>query len=427
MKNKLNIFILAVLITTPIAPRLLVFGSNPNMDKVPFYKESQKAKSLSLRELVAGLQMANLAGADTVLTRHPTNNLRDSIGLAIGYNDHIAYRDLACSGTDPGVKTDCSNAPPYNGIVGRLTDIINTLPTIGASVGITECSAVPSSGSLTGTDSNGNSVTLNFQAPTHTIPSPWLNGGATFSKRVEFQETILGDVTKLAYEFNCGDSPALYIAINMDMGTIDTHAYTRLITVYTGPVSSSKNAMEIYMAEYSSAATRIRAADAIRIEYTPSSQDFKLWGVMNTNLINNHQVVSRAIMNGNYSTGSATVFYDGYEGVNLAGNDSAIDVTTTNAAGAFSTASDLTNGAAGSPLHDFDSDLTTAVTYASPGEVFKKGCVDFTNPDVAPASSADCTGYPLAAVSSAPYIDGSGAWTIQWALLTLPTKLEVIP
>ncbi|MGZ3790084.1 MAG: hypothetical protein ACXVLQ_16225, partial [Bacteriovorax sp.] len=378
-------------------------------------------KNISLKELVSQLKFENLALANSSLAPSSTNNIRNSIGLAIGFSDNTAYGELACGGSIPAPNTDCTNAPPYNGIVGRLTDIINTLPTIGESVGISSCDQVPSSGSATGTDGNGNTVTVNFKTPTHTIPTPWLHGGATFQKRVEFTETILGESTKLAYEFNCGDSPASYIAINMDMGTIDSHAYARRIAVYTGPVDLTKKGIEVYMAEYSAGSSRLRAADAVRIEYLPATSEYYLWGVVNTN-ISGGNLVARAVLHGNYNTSKATFLYSGRQGANLAGNDSAIDIATVNGGGAYATAVDLTNGTAGAAAFDFAADLS-----ANSGEVYKKGCVDFSSPNTAPANNNDCAGLALATTAAAPYADATGAFSIQWALSTMPTKLEVLP
>ena len=427
MKISTKVMMVTAFSLLPLAPHFNLASNQASNDKIPFLKESNKNSPLALKDLLTRFKMMNFAQAGTILTQHPTNNLRDSIGLVMGYGDNISYGDLACDGTHPAANTDCTNAPPYDGIVGRLTTIINTLPSIGSSVGINDCTAVPSSGSATGTDSSNNSVTVSFKTPTHTIPSPWTNGGATFQKRVEFQETILGDVTKIAYEFNCGDSPAIYAAINMNMGTLNTHAYTRLITLYTGPMSTTKNGIEVYMAEYSSGSSLIRAADAVRIEYTPSSKDFNLWGVMNTNVSSGVQVASRSIIHGNYSTGVATVLYSGYESPAVSGSDTPIDTTTVNAAGAFATATGLTNGTGGAAGFDFDQDLNTAATHATPGEVYKKGCINFTAPNTAPASNADCAGLALSTNAVAPYVDGTGDFSIHWALATMPTKLEVIP
>ena len=428
MKTSTKIILTATLAILPFSPEITLSSNQSANDKIPFLKESAQNSKLSLSDLLTHFKMMNLAHAGgTVLTQHPTNNLRDSIGLAMGYGDNISYGDLACGGTHPAAKTDCSDAPPYDGIVGRLTTIINTLPTIGKSAGITECTSVPSTGSITGTDSSNNTITVNFKTPTHKVPGPWIGGGETFQKRVEFQETILGDVTKIAYEFNCGDSAAIYAAINMDMGTNNGHAYTRLITLYTGPVTSTKNGIEVYMAEYSSASSRLRSADAIRVEFTPSTNDFNLWGVMNTNVSGGVQVVTRSIMHGNYSTGVATVLYNGYEAPTLSGNDGPIDISTVNGAGAFATSTNLTNGTGNTADFDFDQDLETASVHSTPGEVYKKGCVNFSAPNTAPTSTADCTGLALATTSIAPYVDSTGDFSIHWALATMPTKLEVIP
>lgn len=420
MKTLTKSLVVLTLAVLPIAP---FFNSNHMTEaqkKIPFWNETYK-NNISLKQLVSQLKFENLALANSSLTPNSTNNIRNSIGLAIGFSDATAYGELACGGSIPAANTDCTNAPPYNGIVGRLTDIINTLPTIGASAGIKSCDQVPASGAITGADGKGNTVTVNFRTPTHQIPSPWLNGGNTFQKRVEFTETILGETTKLAYEFNCGDSPASYVAINMDMGTIDSRAYVRRIAVFTGPVNANKNGIEVYMAEYNAASTRLRAADAIRIEYTPASSEYYLWGIMNTN-ISGGNLVARAVLHGNYSTAKATFLTSGWQGANLAGNDSAIDISAVNGGGAYATAVGLTNGTGGGAAFDFETDLTN-----HSGEVYKKGCVDFSAPSTATANNNDCAGLALATTAAAPYADATGSFSIQWALSTMPGKLEVLP
>jgi hypothetical protein len=412
MKKTTKATIILALAFMPLAPAYKT-ANDRSIASIPFYKK----KASSLRELVSQLKFSNEARAGANFTTHSINNIRMSMGLALGYSDNVAYGYLACGGTTPAANTDCNDAPPYNGIVGRLTDIINTLPTIGNSVGITSCEAVPASGSVTGVDDNGTSVTVNFKTPTHTIPSTWVSGGTSFQKRVEFTESILGETTKIAYEFNCGDSPAAYVTINMAMGVNDGHTYTRRITVYNGQKNSTEKGIEVYMAEYS-ADSRLRAADAIRIEYNSSNNEYNLWGIMNTN-ISGGQLVSRSMIHGNYSTGEASVLYSGRLDNTLAGNDGAIDAS--NYTGAYITATGLTDGTANVPAFN----LATAITVI-PTDVYKRGCIDFTNPDNAPASNAVCASLPLSAPASAPFVDATGTWDIDWTITTMPTKLEVL-
>jgi hypothetical protein len=413
MTKKAKTILVLALALAPFAP-VYKTSTNRSVASIPFLK-----KKANFKDLVTQLTFLNNAHAAANFTTHSINNLRMSMGLALGYSDNSAYGYLACGGTTPPASTDCADAPPYNGIVGRLTDIINTLPTIGNSAGITSCEAVPASGSATGIDDNGSSVTVHFASPTHTIPSPWQNGGATFQKRVEFTESILGSTTKIAYEFNCGDSPAAYVAINMAMGVNDGHTYTRRITVYNGQKNTNEKGIEVYMAEYSND-SRLRAADAIRIEYNSSSSEYNLWGIMNTN-ISGGQLVTRSVIHGNYTTGEASILYNGHLGNTLAGNDGAIDASQFPNSG-FSASTNLTDSTGNAP----DYDLATAIT-AIPTDVYKKGCINFTAPNTAPASNAECATLALTTAAAAPYVDATGSWNIYWTLTTMPTKLEVLP
>ncbi len=400
--------------------------------------EKQKIQKSVITKLGPFAQLANLnfARAGSAATPHITNILRQSFGLIMGYNDNVSYGELACNGTTPAAGADCSG-PPHDGIVGRLTSIINTLPTIGKSGGINSCTDVPATGSITGSDGTNN-VVINFKTPTHTIPGSWLGGGTTFQKRVEFQETILDDVTKFAYEFNCGDSPAAYIAINMDMGNIQydsnaahTYPYKRLITLYTGQKSATLNGIEVYMSEATtSVGGRVRGLDAVRIEYNKSSSEFELWGVLQSQAQNSNQVVGRTAMHGNYSDGKATVFYNAWELPQQSGNDSAINASAVLAANssALATATGLTNGGGGlsTSTATFDENVTSNTASTTPGEINKKGCVNFNTPNTAPTATTDCAGYSLNAVSSAPFIDSAGAFSLSWALSTMTSKLEVL-
>ena len=216
----------------------------------------------SLLALILTTPTMSNAGSATA-TFNLTNIIRAAVGMAMGYNDTTAYNALVCGSSAKDSNGDCQG-PPHNGIVGAAVTIVNEINTINQNAGLA-CSAMPSSGTATRTDFSGSAITLKYETPTHTIPSLWSRGGETFQKRITFTKNLVGEPAKFAYEFNCGDSAANYIAINMDIGSVP--GYKRLITLYTGKISNYQNGIELYMSEYNSSIPASRAVDAIRIEF----------------------------------------------------------------------------------------------------------------------------------------------------------------
>ncbi len=388
--------------------------------------------------VIAALPATSVAHATPAVARASiTNALRGAIGMAIGYGSDDAYQSLACKGNPPDATGQC-DGPPQKGIVGAMADVINQLPTVNASAGISDCLAVPSSGSAMGTDAVGNDWPLQFQVPTHAIPAPWAAGGSKFQKRVAFSAPFMGESIKVAYEFNCGDSAAAYVAVNMPVGD-NAPGYTRLITFYTGKISGSKNGVEVYLSEYNATSHFSRATDAIRIEYDQASHAFNLWGIMSHGIqkqtMNGWQsidVMGRSIVSGDYVTGKASVLYSGVLGTSVDGNNGAInaaDILATHHSMAAS--ADLTDGTE-TPPYSYDlagviGADTSNLSSLDGTEVLDRGCVDFSSPDLDPADDSLCPDTVLAAPSSAPYLDATGSFTIAWALESMPAAMEVLP
>ncbi len=240
----------------------------------------------SLKRAASQLLKANYAHASAGFgsnTISILNGTRDIIGTVVGYGDHASYLNLVCNG-DPGA---CDGAPEV-GIVGAVASFVNQLPTIGGNAGITSCDAVPSTGTATGNDSNGNSVTLTFQTATHTIPAGWTGGSTTFAHRVVFSGSLDSvGAMNIAYEFNCGDSSAAYAAIGMDMTAQMSQPYNRDIALYSGAVDGTHNGFQLFMAEHHrSHSDQVRTAYALDIHYNPSTSEFNLWGMAEGNLTN---------------------------------------------------------------------------------------------------------------------------------------------
>jgi hypothetical protein len=410
-----------------------ILAASTSLSKIsPASKNSLKSHSFkSITQALTQLLSMNEAFAGSFgggLTANLTNSLRAGISNVIGYSSTNSYTNLACGGT-PGCQ-----GPPQEGIVGALTTIVNGLKTVGQSAGITECASIPSAGSITGTDSSGQSVGVNFQIPTHTIPANWSNGGTTFSKRVTFNSTVVGTPIALAYEFNCGDSPSAYLAVSMTMDNVV--GYTRDITLYNGPVDSlGKNGIQLFMAEHDRTdSTHVRSSYAIDIHYNDSTKIFSLWGVLNGNMSfasgNGLNFLMKLNANGNYSTAKALVFnraisYVSANGDNTGKFDPAIfsatgasDATLEGDPGNTSMDSDLTS----------DTTLRTGVSFGSPGIKAVKACIDFNAPNTASSpSAADCSGFTLVAPTDPkPALDSNGSWSIAWAGQTMGTKLEAL-
>ena len=372
------------------------------------------------------------------LTLNITNNIRNAVGMIVGYGSRQSYVDFVCpGGTDPGGNQSC-DGPPQNGIVGTLTDMINQLPSIGSTAGITSCEAAPSTGTYTGHDSSNNSVSLHFETPTHTIPAGWIDGGTTFSHRVKFSmiATNLGPdpvTIAIAYEFNCGDSAASYTAVGMDVDTTNLPGWKRDIALFNGQVDASTNGIQLFMAEHlPSDATKIRAAHAVDLHYNPTTNIFNIWGVTEGNgTLNNSNgfnVMLKINGNGNYSTGAVKMSAHAYS-FNSANGDNTgkIDSAVTSMTGASSQTveADPSN-------HGLNSDLNggalAGVANGSPADQAYLGCINFSTPDSAAApSDSACSGFSLSApADSTPAISGTGHWTVNWAVTSMAASLENI-
>jgi len=355
------------------------------------------------------------------------NEIRFAVGMVVGFSSNSAYSHLVCGGQTVN-STNCQG-PPKEGILGLITTITNKLPTIAQNAGISSCSAAPSSGSVTGTDSAGTSYTLTFSTPKHTIPSSWLNGGNTFDHRVAFSSSVgLGGTASiplnLAIEFNCGNNSPMYTAISMPMLDSNTgaaqmpgYSYNREIVMYNGPVDSSTNGIEVYMAEHTrNSAATARTTDFMRIIYNPTSNSFQLWSVISSNPSSSSgNLVGRLFMNGNYSTGVASVMYDGMFGTS--GTNNSITSTVTGGSNSTSTAVITPSGYSFTPVLSLSSNGTL---------VQHQGCITLTAAGAAsaPTSNALCTGMPITAPTGAPALSSSGSFTLQWVTVTMPDLLE---
>ncbi len=368
------------------------------------------------------------------------NLVRNAMGSIIGYSSETNYSNLVCGGLTVN-STNCSG-PPENGIIGTLTSIINDTKTVATTGGITSCTAVPAKGSITGKNSSGASVTITFETPTHAIPSQWVGGGTTFSKRAVFNTDVSldGGTTStplaIAYEFNCGSSSAAYVAVSMTVGS-QAAGYSRDIAVYNGSVDTSgTNGFQVFMAEHDRTDTTNaanRSAYGIDIHYNDTTKIFNLWGVLSGALNfasgNGLNTLMKLNVNGNYSTGKALVF------------NRVISMQTNDPKGAFDStvfthptahANDATLEAdPGNISMDAnltsDATLRTSVANGSPGVQAFKACLDFSAVTAAATSSSDCSGFSLVTPTDAtPAIDSTGTWSIYWTAKTLPSKLEAL-
>lgn len=385
-----------------------------------------EARNVSqIRQLLSRIQTIAPAEAGSGLAyiQSAVNNIRNNIGLTIGYGSHAAYVTLVCRGVDPGVGVSC-DGPPEIGLAGTVASFANNLQTVLKSAGIASCSAIPSSGTATGTDPSGTSVTLSFAAPTHSVPSGWYQAGTAFGKRVNMSMTISSIKTAVGLEFSCG-SPNAYMAANMAVGS-QAPGYFRYINGYFGTLSDGQGASELYISENNPTSALIRGAYAIRINYNAGTHDFNAWGVTATSLNGvscqngcSSTAVSKMAVHGDFITSQASLYYQMFDVAN--GNSGAINPTSVAAIAGSST--DTVNT---STSFDVASDLgdTTAGT-----SLDRQGCVSFTTPDAVITSTALCTGKSVT-TPSAPLLDSSGKFSPNWLLDVtggMTSKMEVEP
>ena len=411
---------------------LFAFGSMPKHIQFTGHfsrdlqNAAQQTMSLNLSQAVQGNVTANL-----------TNGIRQAIGMIMGYGSRTAYVSMICqNGVDPGNNASC-DGPPQAGIVGTIATFVNQLPSAAKSAGISSCDAVPSSGTYTGTDSDGGSITMKFSSPTKSIPAPWVNGGTSFTHRVTFSSLVsnIGPTPTsiaVAYEFICNSS-ASYTAISMDAALTNGGAFAnnvRDIAIFNGPVTSTLNGLEVYLMEHqASSNVKVRTADVVRIYHDDTAKTFSLWGLIDSNLgALQNLAMQKVFASGNYSTGQALI-YDhavvvlpnadasldsSMAGVAVGGTDATLDVTVTG--------------------HDFSSDLTgggasattvAAAVLGTPTVLDNYGCINFTTPNVDAAhSDAACAALSKpVAPTGAPFLAPAGEWNLS-TLLALGAAVE---
>jgi len=89
MKKKLGLVLIILIIAAiPFSPRFFTPHDVFGMSKVPFWNDTHKNTRLSLEKLLSHLRLNNCSKADMSVTQHTTNELRDSIGLTIGFSGH---------------------------------------------------------------------------------------------------------------------------------------------------------------------------------------------------------------------------------------------------------------------------------------------------------------------------------------------------
>lgn len=435
-------------------------GFQPNKKTLESVKEDLSGQShfklkktyQDLTKLAQELSRLGTASAGGTYTKTAINLVRNSVGMAIGYGSRADWMGLNCAS---GNENQC---PPQDGIVGAIASVFSRLKDVATNAGVTSCASLPSTGSMTATDTQGVSWTVHFQVPTHKVPANWLNGGTDFQKRVAFSipNGAIAAATdiKVAFEFNCGDSDAQYVVMNMPQDSNST-AYKRYITVYSGPIDSTRNGIDTYLAEFRQSGNEVRGATAIRIEYKPSDTTFKMYGVLGNNSIENGNggigYFGRAFLNGNYSTGDASLFLSAIASNNTtdgANNNFYYDVSAIETGHAVTSATDLTNGGEGAPNSNPSANLGTNLDtffnnstvddnghkhgdgsgHPNDKEVFSfRGCVNLLSYSSSPANTDDCASYPLDSFTAAPYIGTGGTFTIKWILDNIVSTQEALP
>ncbi len=422
-----------------------VHVSQSNLENLAINLSGSLTKLSSLTE-------ANAKSLGGGLIPNVINLLRNSIGTVIGYSSTENYLNMVCGG-----DASTCEGPPKEGIIGAVTGVVNELKTIGANAGINSCDDVPTSGTATGTNSAGTSVTVTFETPTHSIPSTWSDGGVAYTKRVRFDTHVAlpGATQPLAvvYEFICGTNSA-YAALSMGgVGDASTTSWTRDITIYQGKVDNTgTNAFQVYMAEQDRGnATALRSAYAIDIHYNDSTKLFNAWGVLTgtfdgTELqagtgsqcasgCSGANVLMKVNLAGNYSTGKtlASVRAVSQQGGT---NDGSFDATVYGS-GANASAVGATNAGleSGSDGYDMSTHITAdsvlygsshhGLSQGSPGARDLKACIDLSAATSVDPSSSDCSGFTLIAPPEAPAVDSNGDWSLNWALNTMRNKLEL--
>jgi hypothetical protein len=335
---------------------------------------------------------------------------KGAVGFVLGSKTHADYVKYQCDGTDPGEGNEC-DGPPKEGLVGKLADLTNdSVKEALQAAGYSTCSAIPNSGTSTSTDSDGASIALTFGTPTHTIPAAWVGGGTAYDKRIEFQVTLATQSTKMAVEVSCSYH-SMYMASNM---TVGSHAvgYNRPINVYGGKLSSGESVAHIFVSEEHTTTGGVRGAYAFNLKINDTSKQYQIWGAYTSHA--GYSGLDRIAVTGNYSTDEASVNFKRWQ----YSNGGSSDFTGSTVAG-FSGASTATIET--SSTYALTTDLST---FSSAGSsIHHQGCINFASVSTAPSSATLCSGLSLSD-PDAPVIDSTGAFSVQWLIQTMTSKME---
>ena len=315
-------------------------------------------------------------------------------------------------------STFISNGPPQDGLISVAEFFSSGAQTAAVSNGVSTCSAVPATGTVSATLDVPTAlqnffgataaVTMTYETPQLTVPAGWSGAGSSFQKRVKITKS--GGIA-FVMEFNC-DTNELFASISLPGDTIDNS--TRDINMYIQKSGVALSVDFLMTVTLSSRATLVDS-QMVRLTTTDGTA-FNVWNVGVTlrdqsytcggGSCGDQYGYERSFFEGNASTKQASIYVK-MDKPDLTGQSTISDKAATVSSSATS--------AAAVSSHDFSANEPNQGTL-----VEKSGCVNFVTLSD-PASGAYCSGSgsTLAAPSTAPLASASGSFTVDWVKTSL--------
>lgn len=314
-------------------------------------------------------------------------------------------------------STIISNGPPQDGLISFAQFFSTSAQTMAFSNGVTACSSVPATGTVSSTLTVPTNlqaflgataaVTMTYETPVVTVPSGWSGAGSLFQKRVKVTKS--GGIA-FVMEFNC-NTDELFASISIPGDNIDNS--TRDINMYIQK-NGAVLAVDFLMTVTLNSRADLVDSQMVRLT-TADGDNFKVWNVNVTMRDTSYNCsgvscgdqygYERSLFLGSASTKIASVY--------VKMDKPTVGSGSISSKKAFITSSSTSANAVSS--FDF-----SASEPSQGSSVEKSGCVNFlTLAD--PSSGAYCgsVGSTLSAPATAPLANASGAFTVDWVKSSL--------
>jgi hypothetical protein len=290
----------------------------------------------------------------------------------------------------PGGSYPPGRGGPPDGLLGLIREITGPDALGGGlmSVGYTSCTSLPSSGSVSITETEG-TFTITFGTPTKTIPAGWPGAGESYEKKVTVD---LDGTTFLDIEFNCATEAGWMRFFEPGK----TQATARNIELYFDTTDTNDTKLELYM------------------YYEPNGSDSEMPELTNEYFIAKFDTDANNVY-------KIWITRTAEESGTQSGFRITIHGSTSLAPGGLAKAHMLYKES----YTDSSTDVTSDTDNITTGDI---DCVDFNDggDPLDGGTTCDDNGLTLSE-AGAPIIDPSGDFSINWVASTLKSKMSSLP